>query len=142
MNIRDASGFKKTTEIFDREARLFSNALSLQPLQVGHLKYGGMRDSIPQAQDNPRSKTMDQPKVLDMVNLPTYSEIPKSLRRISITLSLKPPSYYCSLFQTTAGQIQVWRFRSGCYAKVPYLIIVLICKINVMVIPKILLFFF
>src|SRR5258705_13627458 len=39
-----------------------------------------------------------------MINLLTYSEIPKSLRRISITLSLKPPSYYCSLFQTTARE--------------------------------------
>jgi hypothetical protein len=36
-----------------------------------------------------------------MINLLTHSEIPKSLRRISITLALKPPSYYCALFQVT-----------------------------------------
>ena len=79
-----------------------TNALSLQPL--GHLKHLRLIHRLATPGFNTSSTGQPHPTVQDMVNLLTYSEIPKSLRRISITLSLKPPSYYCSLFQTTARE--------------------------------------
>ena len=73
-----------------------TDALSLLPL--GRLKHLRLIHRLATPGFNTVATGHPHPTVQDMINLLTYSEIPKTLRRISITLSLKPQSYYC-LFQ-------------------------------------------